>query len=56
MHVSVHTHKHSCMCVCGGGVNDQRESGKKCEKGIVKEGEKLLSASVTNRPSTIVHG
>ena len=39
------------MFVCVGGVKDQRECGKKCEKGKVKECERRFWASVM-----IVHG
>ena len=49
---------HTCVCarVCVGGVKDQRECGKKCEKGKVKECERHLSSSVMNNPSAFVHG
>ena len=36
------------------GVKDQREFGNKYEKGKGKEGERHLSASVMNSPSTFV--
>ena len=44
------------MCVCVGGLKDQRECGKKCEKGKVKEYERHLSVSAMNNPSAFVHG
>ena len=34
--------------MCVGEVKDQRECGKKCEKGKVRECERRLSASVMN--------
>ena len=45
-----------CVCVCVGGAKDQRECGKKCEKGKVKECERHLLVSVMNSPSAIMHG
>ena len=52
----VHSLHFLLQTVCVWGVKDQKEFWNKCEKGKGKEGDRRLSTSVKNIPSTIVQG